>query len=58
MDSETSINQTRQPAYPSSARRKTNWEQLASSAAKEEEEAVKNFKSVQPHPSHHLMPNY
>ncbi|PLW20412.1 hypothetical protein PCANC_06957 [Puccinia coronata f. sp. avenae] len=41
---ETSINQTRQPAYPSSARRKTNWEQLASSAAKEEEEAVKNFK--------------
>jgi len=34
----------RQPAYPSSARRKTNWEQLASSVEKEEEEAIKNLK--------------
>ncbi|OAV89902.1 hypothetical protein PTTG_28501 [Puccinia triticina 1-1 BBBD Race 1] len=34
---------TRQPAYPSSARRKTNWDHLANSAEKEEEEAAKNL---------------
>ncbi|KAA1080811.1 hypothetical protein PGT21_022215 [Puccinia graminis f. sp. tritici] len=35
---------SRQSAYPSSARRKTNWDQLANSVEKEEEEEVKNLK--------------
>lgn len=33
----------RQPSYPSSSRRKTDWERLAKTAEKEEEEAIKNL---------------
>ncbi|KAA1069941.1 hypothetical protein PGTUg99_000182 [Puccinia graminis f. sp. tritici] len=45
-ESSTATDVTRQPAYPSSARRKTNWDQLANSVEKEEEEVIKNLKSV------------
>ncbi|EFP88203.2 hypothetical protein PGT21_002187 [Puccinia graminis f. sp. tritici] len=43
-ESSTATDVTRQPAYPSSARRKTNWDQLANSVEKEEEEVIKNLK--------------
>ncbi|KAH9444178.1 hypothetical protein Pst134EB_026557 [Puccinia striiformis f. sp. tritici] len=41
---ESSTSATRQPGYPSSARRKTNWDELANTVIKEEEEVVKNLK--------------
>ncbi|MBW0472460.1 hypothetical protein O181_012175 [Austropuccinia psidii MF-1] len=40
----TDVTSSRETAYPSSARKKTNWEQLAQAAEKEEEESVQNLK--------------